>query len=96
MVCHAPAPSDRSQYRGQRSLSGKARDIILHNHERYDGKGYPAGVKGENIPVGACLMAVADTLDTMTTDRSYRLARSLDSALDELAKRAGAQFYPWR
>jgi len=72
----------------------KARDIILYHHERYDGAGYPAGLKGGDIPIGARLMAVADAFDTMTTDRSYRAARSVDDALSELAKRSGTQFCP--
>ena len=71
-----------------------ARDIVLHHHERYDGGGYPGGLKGEDIPIGARLMAVADAFDTMTTDRSYRAARSIERALSELGQRVGAQFCP--
>ena len=71
-----------------------AREIILYHHERYDGTGYPHGLKGEDIPIGARLMAVADAFDTMTTDRSYRAAQSADEALGELVKHAGTQFCP--
>jgi HD-GYP domain-containing protein (c-di-GMP phosphodiesterase class II) len=71
-----------------------ARDVVLHHHERYDGNGYPEGLKGEDIPIGARLLAVADAFDTMTTDRSYRPARSMDGALSALAKSAGTQFCP--
>jgi len=71
-----------------------ARDVVLHHHERYDGNGYPEGLKGEDIPIGARLLAVADAFDTMTTDRSYRPARSMDGALSALAKGAGTQFCP--
>ncbi len=72
----------------------KARKLILHHHERYDGNGYPDGLKGEDIPIGARLLAVADTFDTMTTNRSYRAALSEDCAVDELYKYSGTQFCP--
>ncbi|MFC2003191.1 HD domain-containing phosphohydrolase, partial [Chloroflexota bacterium] len=76
------------------SLLAKARDVVLNHHERYDGNGYPEGLRGENIPIGARLVAVADAFDTMTTDRSYRLKLSADDALGELVKHAGTQFCP--
>jgi hypothetical protein len=72
----------------------KARDIVRHHHERYDGNGYPEGMKGNDISIGARLVAVADAFDTMTTDRSYRATLSADDALSELAKHAGTQFCP--
>jgi HD-GYP domain-containing protein (c-di-GMP phosphodiesterase class II) len=72
----------------------KARNLILHHHERYDGKGYPHGLKGEDIPLGARLIAVADAFDTMTTDRSYRNALSKEYAISELYKCTGTQFCP--
>ncbi|MFH1169294.1 MAG: HD domain-containing phosphohydrolase [Chloroflexota bacterium] len=72
----------------------KARDIILHHPERYDGTGYPGGLKGEEIPIGARLVAVADAFDTMTTDHSYRAALSVDEAMSELVNGIGAQFCP--
>jgi putative nucleotidyltransferase with HDIG domain len=71
-----------------------ARDIVLHHHERYDGSGYPEGLKGDKIPLGARLVAVADAFDTMTTDRSYRAALDTDQALSELVKNIGIQFCP--
>jgi len=71
-----------------------ARGIVLHHHERYDGGGYPEELKGEEIPMGARLLAVADSFDTMTTDRSYRAARSVDYAINELIGRSGTQFCP--
>jgi HD-GYP domain-containing protein (c-di-GMP phosphodiesterase class II) len=71
-----------------------ARDVVLHHHERYDGNGYPEGLKGENISMGARLVAVADAFDTMTTDRSYRATLSADDALKELGKHVGTQFCP--
>ena len=72
----------------------KAQELILHHHERYDGKGYPDGLKGEEIPIGARLLAVADAFDTMTTDRSYRSALSVDYAVDELYRCSSTQFCP--
>jgi len=71
-----------------------AKDIILHHHERYDGNGYPGNIGGEEIPMGARLLSVADTYDTITTDRSYRVARDKDFALEELQRCSGTQFCP--
>ena len=73
----------------------KARILVLHHHERYDGRGYPDGIKGEDIPIGARLIAIADAFDTMTTDRSYRAAISVDSAITKLSKHSGTQFCPF-
>ena len=72
----------------------EASKLVLYHHERYDGKGYLAGLKGEEIPMGARLIAVADTFDTMTTDRSYRPALSVDYSISELQACAGTQFCP--
>ncbi len=70
------------------------RDIVNHHHERWDGKGYPDGLKGEEIPFLARLVAIADTFDAMTTTRSYRKALSADYAKQELFKYKGTQFDP--
>ncbi len=72
----------------------KAREIVLYHHERYDGKGYPEELKGNNIPIGARLVAVADAFDTMTTDHSYRAALSEEKAISELIEGIGTQFCP--
>jgi response regulator RpfG family c-di-GMP phosphodiesterase len=72
----------------------KSSELVLCHHERFDGKGYPNGNKGENIPLGARLIAVADAFDTMTTDRAYRPAMSVDAAVKELHNGAGSQFCP--
>ena len=72
----------------------KARDIVLYHHERFDGSGYPEGLKGEDIPFGARLVAVADAFDAMTTESSYRTSLCTDDALSELGKNAGTQFCP--
>lgn len=71
-----------------------ASDIVLHHHERWDGKGYPSGLSGEQIPLGARLFALADTLDAMTSDRPYRAALPVAAARAEILKHAGTQFDP--
>lgn len=72
----------------------QAQPCILHHHERYDGSGYPAGLRGEAIPLGARIIAVADAFDAMTTDRPYRAALSLAEALAELQRDAGQGLDP--
>lgn len=67
---------------------------IRSHHERWDGKGYPDGLKGEEIPLEARILAVADTYNAMTTDRPYRKALSVNDALTEIEKCAGTQFDP--
>ncbi|MDQ3994807.1 MAG: HD domain-containing protein [Actinomycetota bacterium] len=67
---------------------------ILHHHERYDGDGYPAGLKGEEIPIEARVIAVADAFSAMTADRPYRGRMSLGEACEELGRCAGTQFDP--
>jgi putative nucleotidyltransferase with HDIG domain len=69
-------------------------DIVLHHHERWDGKGYPARLSGTGIPALARLVAIADTLDAMTSDRPYRKGFSLKRAADEIRRGAGTQFDP--
>ncbi len=69
--------------------------IIKHHHERYDGRGYPEGLAGENIPLGARIIAVADTFDAMTSDRPYRKSLSKDIAVNELIIFKGKQFDPF-
>ncbi|MCX7944744.1 MAG: GAF domain-containing protein [Deltaproteobacteria bacterium] len=72
----------------------EAQRIVLHHHERYDGSGYPSKLKGEEIPLLARIITVADSFDAMTSDRPYRKAFSLDEALNELKTKAGSQFDP--
>ncbi|WP_030859378.1 HD-GYP domain-containing protein [Streptomyces sp. NRRL F-2747] len=73
---------------------GEARSAILHHHERVDGSGYPYGLTGEQIPVPARVVAVADAFDAMTSTRSYSRARPVPVALAELERCAGAHFDP--
>jgi putative nucleotidyltransferase with HDIG domain len=75
-------------------LRGKVQADIRNHHENFDGTGYPDGLKGEEISIGARVIMIADTLDAMTTDRPYRKALSLQRALDELVKHSGRQFDP--
>jgi hypothetical protein len=65
---------------------------IMHHHERIDGRGYPMGLAGHEIPEFARVIAVADAFDSMTSTRSYREAKSIDMAIDELRRGAGTQF----
>jgi diguanylate cyclase (GGDEF)-like protein/putative nucleotidyltransferase with HDIG domain len=67
---------------------------IRHHHERFDGTGYPDGLKGEEIPLGARIIHVADALDSMLTTRIYRAARPAMEAMEELKRAAGSQFCP--
>ncbi|MGD8414460.1 MAG: response regulator [Candidatus Latescibacterota bacterium] len=69
-------------------------EIVKHHHESWDGSGYPDGLEGEAIPLGARIVAVADSFDAMTTNRSYRRALSIDEAIDRMNKAAGKQFDP--
>jgi HD-GYP domain-containing protein (c-di-GMP phosphodiesterase class II) len=66
--------------------------IVRHHHERWDGKGYPAGLKGYDIPFGARLMAVADSFDAMTSDRPYRPGMSVEKATQILHEGRGVQW----
>ncbi len=68
--------------------------IVRHHHERFDGTGYPDELKGSEIPLGARLFAVADTLDAMTTDRFYRKGPGFEAALKEVQRWSGTQFDP--
>ncbi|WP_010272823.1 HD-GYP domain-containing protein [Paenibacillus senegalensis] len=73
---------------------GDSIDVIRYHHERWDGKGYPEGLSGEQIPLLARITAIADAFDAMTTDRSYRPAMSLDVAYKRIVKESGTQFDP--
>lgn len=68
--------------------------IILHHHERYDGKGYPYGLKKDRIPVEVRIITIADAFDAMTSDRPYRKALPIHEVLEELRTHAGTQFDP--
>ena len=71
-----------------------AAEIVYSHQEHYDGSGYPRGLVGDQIPLGARIFAVADTLDAITSDRPYRQARSFDAAREEITRCSGTQFDP--
>jgi putative two-component system response regulator len=75
-------------------LGAEVGPIVRGHHERWDGAGYPDGLAGEAIPLGARIVAIADAFDAMTTDRPYRKARDVDSALVELRRGTGTQWDP--
>lgn len=102
-----PAPLDNDEwgevrrhseigYRILRTVNDMAKmaeDVLAH-HERWDGLGYPKGIKAEEIPLFARIIAIADSYDAMTNERSYRQAISKEEAIEELRKNAGSQFDP--
>lgn len=69
-------------------------DYVRHHHERYDGKGYPDGLAGENISLGARILCVADSFDAMVSDRPYRKSMSIEEAFKEIERCSGSQFDP--
>lgn len=79
--------------RGMKFL-GKAEKWIRHHHERWDGTGYPQGLKGQDIPLGARIIACADSFDAMTSDRPYKDAITWEAAEKELLDKSGTQFDP--
>jgi HD-GYP domain-containing protein (c-di-GMP phosphodiesterase class II) len=106
-ILHKPGPLTEEEWEvmrrhpqiGLHMVSGiehltEARTIILHHHERFDGNGYPLGLRGEAITLGARIFTVADTLDAITQDRPYRAARSFDQAREEILRHRGTQFDP--
>src|SRR6266536_2921554 len=72
----------------------EAADIVYSHQERFDGSGYPRGLKGEQIPLGARIFSVADTLDAITSNRPYRAAQTVEAAREEIERWAGRQFDP--
>ena len=75
-------------------LNGLSRQIVAGHHERWDGSGYPRGLRGDEIPIAARIFAVVDAFDAMTNDRPYRRALPVERALDEIEHAAGTQFDP--
>jgi response regulator RpfG family c-di-GMP phosphodiesterase len=75
-------------------LQGAGLDVVRHHHERWDGAGYPDRLAADQIPLGARVFAVADTLDAMTSDRPYRRALGWDDAVEEILAQSGRQFDP--
>jgi HD-GYP domain-containing protein (c-di-GMP phosphodiesterase class II) len=77
---------------GSLDLSPEERDVVLFHHERLDGSGYPQGLAGEDIPLAARVVAVADAFDAMTSERAYRPGKSRQQAIKELRRLAGSKF----
>lgn len=69
--------------------------IVLHHHERWDGKGYPCGLKEKEIPLGSRMIAVADSIDAMTSQRPYREALSWDFCMEEIGRNSGIMYDPY-
>ncbi|MFA6001681.1 MAG: response regulator [Thermoleophilia bacterium] len=78
----------------QAHLDEEVQMMIRHHHEHYDGSGYPDGLKGETIPQGSRILAVADAYEAMTAERPYRSCKSCDEAVDEIKRFTGTQFDP--
>ncbi len=76
-----------------RSLD-RVQQMVSHHHEHFDGSGYPDGLAGDQIPLGARIIAIADAYDTITSDRTYKKGRSPDEAMAEIERCAGTQFDP--
>jgi HD-GYP domain-containing protein (c-di-GMP phosphodiesterase class II) len=72
----------------------KASELVLHHHEKYDGSGYPDGLKGDEIPMGARIIAVADAFDNMTSEHSERPVMSIDDSINQLNKHSGTRYCP--
>jgi putative nucleotidyltransferase with HDIG domain len=70
------------------------REMVVHHHEFFDGSGYPEGLTGEQIPLGARIIAIADAYDTITSERTYKKARTAEEALQEIERCGNAQFDP--
>jgi putative nucleotidyltransferase with HDIG domain len=70
-------------------------EIVLYHHERYDGTGYPKGLKGTEIPMGARIVAICDSIDAMTSNRCYRKAHSLDFCYKEIEENLGKMYDPF-
>jgi HD-GYP domain-containing protein (c-di-GMP phosphodiesterase class II) len=87
-------PKEGARMLGLIGTLREAVPCVLHHHEHWDGRGYPAGRAGEAIPPGARVLAVADAFDAMTSDRPYRPALSPERAVAELERCAGTQFDP--
>ncbi len=87
-------PLKSAQIIGELRGLRRARDYVKHHHEFFDGTGYPDGLAGDTIPLGARIILVSDAYDAMTTDRPYREAIGHQKAINELKNKAGSQFDP--
>ena len=106
-ILQKPGPLDEAEYEEVKKHPATGAELvsrvngvdvigpwIRHSHENFDGSGYPAGLKGDQIPLASRILLVADAFDAMTSDRPYRAALSREQALDQLQRNAGRQFDP--
>ena len=98
MKAHAPAGGEIIRMTMKkiedRDYVDIACDVATHHHERWDGKGYPEGLSGEEIPLGARIMALADVFDALTSVRCYKEAMDVERAFSIIEEEAGKQFDP--
>ncbi len=87
-----PSAGDSQTVSTVRRMAGRLREIVLHHHEFFDGSGYPAGLAGAEIPLGARIIGLVDSYDTITSDRMYKRGRTTREAMAELERCGGAQF----
>lgn len=87
-------PDHGAEMLREKGFLGGAAEIVRAHHERFDGSGYPRGLKGEEIPIGARIIAVVDTYDAITSVRPYQAAQVKEEAIKELTNGAGTQFDP--
>ena len=87
-------PASGATIMGRKAFLREAANIVLAHHERFDGSGYPNGLRGEEIPIEARILAVADAYDAMTSKRPYGAVLSREEARDEIRRNAGTQFDP--
>jgi HD-GYP domain-containing protein (c-di-GMP phosphodiesterase class II) len=87
-------PEDGARIVGRLHSLHAAVPAVLHHHERWDGEGYPQRLRGDEIPLEAAVVGLADAVDAMTTDRPYSPAMSLADATDEVLRHRGTQFAP--
>jgi diguanylate cyclase (GGDEF)-like protein len=94
-LCEVPAAAgDAQTVNNIRKMAGRLREMVLHHHEFFDGSGYPAGLSGAEIPLGARMIGIADAFDTITSDRRYKRGRTSREAMAELDRCGNAQFDP--
>ncbi|HEY8108037.1 MAG TPA: HD-GYP domain-containing protein [Gaiellaceae bacterium] len=87
-------PEDGARIVGRLNRLHAAVPAVLHHHERWDGRGYPHGLRSDGIPLEAAIVGLADAVDAMTTDRPYSCARTLEDATEEVVRNRGTQFAP--
>lgn len=92
--CMQKHPAIGAEILGKSHRLREVSDIVLMHHERFDGKGYPTGTAGAEIPVGARIIAICDSIDAMTSNRCYRKAHSFEYCYEEIEKNLGKMYDP--